>query len=248
MSDCIHSWDDRRNIALPGDEKQTLEFCVEHFIDAYKEAIEKSNSFSVALSGGSTPKAIFSMLTKPPYVSQIEWKKVHLFWSDERSVDPTDPESNYRMAMEAGFKTVGIPQSQIHRMKSEFDIEENAKRYEELLYDNLKNKGFDYLMLGMGEDGHTASLFPGTKALEITDQLVVANIVPQKNTSRMTLTFPCINSSSNIVLYVLGEKKQELLKEIYSHKKPRYPVEEVGTELHQALWIADDAAARLLSL
>ena len=248
MSNCIHSWDERRNIAIPGDEKETLIFCVEHFITAYKDAISKTGCFTVALSGGSTPKAIFSLLTTPPYVSQIDWTKVHLFWSDERSVSPDDLESNFHMAMEAGFKSVGIPLPQIHRMKAETNIEEEAKLYEELLHRKLKNKGFDYLMLGMGEDGHTASLFPGTKALKIQDRLVVANHVPQKDTWRMTLTYPCINSSKNIVLYVLGEKKQKLLEEIYSHKKPCYPVEQVGTDLHKALWIADKEAAKLLDL
>ncbi len=247
MANCIHAWDKRRDIAIPGDELETLTFSVEHFITAYKEAVKEKGSFTIALSGGSTPKAIFSMLTTSPYVSQIDWSKVHLFWSDERSVSPDDPESNFHMAMEAGFKSVGIPPAQIHRMKAELNIEQEAKLYEELLHRKLKNKGFDYLMLGMGEDGHTASLFPETKALEIQDQLVAANHVPQKDTWRMTLTYPCINSSKNIVLYVLGAKKQKLLEEIYSHKKPCYPVERVGTDLHKALWITDKDASKLLS-
>lgn len=248
MLNCLYSWDERRSLAIPGSEKETLTFCVEHIILAYKEAVKKTGSFTVALSGGSTPKAIFFLLTTPPYVSQIDWAKVHLFWSDERSVSPDDPESNYRMAMEAGFKSVGIPLLQIHRMKAEGNIQEEAKLYDELLQNKLKNKGFDYLMLGMGEDGHTASLFPNTKALEVRDRLVVANHVPQKDTWRMTLTFPCINASKNIVIYILGSKKQKLLQEIYSHKEPCYPVEQVGTEIHQALWIADKDAAELLAL
>ena len=84
MSNCIHPWDERRNIAIPGDEKETLAFCVKHIITSYKESVAKTGSFTVALSGGSTPKAIFSLLTTPPYVSQIDWTKVHLFWSDEK--------------------------------------------------------------------------------------------------------------------------------------------------------------------
>lgn len=248
MTSCIHSWDDRRNIAIPGDEKETLLFCVEHILSAYKEAVAKTGSFTVALSGGSTPKAIFSLLTASPYASEIDWNKVHLFWSDERSVPPNDPDSNFHMAMEAGFKSVGIPPNQIHRMKAESNIEEEAKIYEKLIQHKLKNKGFDYLMLGMGEDGHTASLFPETEALKIQDHLVAANHVPQKNTWRMTLTFPCINAAKHIVLYVLGEKKQKLLEEIYSHKKPCYPVEQIGTDIHPALWIVDKEAAKLLPI
>ncbi len=139
---------------------------------------------------------------------------------------------------------MGIPPGQIHRMEGEIDIEKGATEYEKLI--KAEVKAFDYLMLGMGEDGHTASLFPGTEALKVKDKLVVANKVPQKNTIRMTLTYPCINAAKNIVLYVLGEKKQLMLKEIYSHKQPCYPVEEVGTTSNKALWIVDTAAAKLL--
>jgi len=247
MSNCIHKWDERRNIAVPGNEKETLTFCVKHILSSYKTAVEQKGSFKVALSGGSTPKAIFALLTSPPYVSEMDPHKIHLFWSDERSVPPDHPESNYKMAMDAGFARLGIPAPQIHRMVAEKNIEEEAKAYDKLLASEVKD-GFDYLMLGMGEDGHTASLFPGTKALCIKNVSVVANEVPEKNTVRMTLTFPCINASKNIVIYVLGDKKKKLLHEIFLNKKPSYPIEEVGTQKHAALWIADKEAAELLPL
>lgn len=246
LKSCIYPWDARRDIAVPGNEKQTLQFCVDHFLEACKKAIEEKGSFYVALSGGSTPKALFSLITHPPYSSLIDWSKVHLFWSDERRVSPDDPDSNFHMAMQAGFKDVGIPSQQIHRMKAEGDIEKEAAAYEELLKTVLKGKGFDYLMLGMGEDGHTASLFPGTKALQEKESLVVANPVPQKNTVRMTLTFSCINASKSIVLYVLGKNKKEKVAEIFSLQSLIYPVQSVGTKEHKALWITDDEAASFL--
>ena len=132
-------WDERRNVMVVGDTETTLKFCVDHFLKAYEEALLKYGSFSVALSGGSTPKALFALLTTPPYVSKINWSKVHLFWSDERAVSPDDPDSNFHMAMEAGFSKVPIPASQIHRMVAEKDIEQNALAYENLIKSHLKS-------------------------------------------------------------------------------------------------------------
>ena len=248
MLNSIKSWDERRDVALPGDHKETLKFALEHLLNAYKEAIAAKGAFYIALSGGSTPKALFSLLTIPPSSLEIDWKKVHLFWSDERSVPKDDPDSNYHMAMEAGFAKIGIPDNQIHRMEAESLIEEHALNYEKLIRSTLKGKGFDYLMLGMGEDGHTASLFPGTKGLQSLDRLVIANYIPEKNTWRMTLTFECINASSHIVLYILGKGKKEKISEVLSLKESIYPVQQIGTKTHKALFIIDNDAAELLKL
>ena len=238
----LKPWDDRRDIAVPGDAKATYEFCLEHFLKAYNAAVEEKGSFFVALSGGSTPKNIFKLLTSPAHVEKVDWTKVHLFWSDERSVPPEDPDSNYKMAMDAGFSSLPIPPEQIHRMVAEKEIEKGAMQYEELLKKTLQGKGLDYLMLGMGDDGHTASLFPGTKALGETQKLVVANHVPQKKTDRMTFTFTCINQAKEIVIYVVGKNKQEKVQEILSLEDNVYPVQHVGTKEHKALWILDTEA------
>ncbi len=239
------NFDERRSIAIPGDVTAALLFSANHFITAYKKAISEKGSFKAALSGGSTPKALFALLTTSPYAEQIDWDKVHLFWSDERAVSPEDPDSNYHMAMESGFSKVGIPPTQIHRMAAEVSIENQALAYEQLLHKEIPT-GFDYLMLGMGEDGHTASLFPQTAGLSTLNRWVIANYIPQKSIWRMTLTFDCINSAQNIVLYVLGKGKQEKVLEIFSEKPGIYPVERVGTKQHPALWILDDEAAALL--
>lgn len=240
----IH-WDAGRDVMKAGSHEQTLKAGADHFVKIYQESLSQYGSFSVALSGGSTPKALFSLLTKEPYVSLFDWSKVFLFWSDERAVAPDDPDSNYHMAMQAGFSDVPLPKSHIHRMVAEEDIEQNAIKYETLIKSHLKGRGFDLVMLGMGEDGHTASLFPGTEGLKAKEKLVIANYVPQKNSWRMTLTFECINQSRHIVIYVLGKSKQEMVKKSLS-SKGLYPIENIGTKAHKALWILDDEAAFLL--
>lgn len=241
------SWDERRDIASPGDKETTLAFAAHHFINCGKEAIKSHKFFTVALSGGSTPKAIFEKLSSTDYAGELDWSKVLLFWSDERSVPPTDPESNFRIAMDAGLKTLSIPQEHVFRMEGEENIEANAQAYEEKIQEILGPRPFDLVMLGMGEDGHTASLFPGTKALDEKTAFVVANEVPQKKTWRMTLTYPCINRAKNIVLYVLGNSKAPTIKQVFLEKHdPPYPVSLIGSPGNKALWIVDLEAARPL--
>lgn len=241
-------WDDRRDLIIPGDEPATIAFCIKHFVTTAQKAIEKHDHFFVALSGGTTPKAMFAEITKPPYSEAIDWSKVHLFWSDERSVPPDHPDSNYKMAMDSGFASLPIPEKNIHRMKAEKDILEAAQVYEKEIRKTLHHHPFDLVMLGMGEDGHTASLFPHTEALEITGRLAVANHVPQKNTHRMTLTFECINQARNIAIYVLGPKKKHVIAEVLS-SPPQFanlPAQRVGTPTHKALWITDKETGSLL--
>jgi 6-phosphogluconolactonase len=238
------SWDERRNIVVPGDAKTTLIFCVEHFIALAKKAISNHGSFFTALSGGSTPKAIFESLSSTPYAQMIEWNKVHLFWSDERAVPPEHFESNYHMAMHSGLKAVSIPKEQIHRMHAEEHIEENALAYEEQIATTLQGRPFDLVMLGMGEDGHTASLFPYTAGLNAKDRKVIANYIPEKKTWRMTLTYECINEAHQSVIYVLGASKKLMLAKVLTSAEQfdQYPIQKVGTPTHPALWIADEAA------
>jgi 6-phosphogluconolactonase len=232
-------------LIVPGDYDATLHFSVEHFITTCRDAIQDHDSFFVALSGGSTPKAIYEILCQPDYSSEIEWDKVHLFWSDERSVPPSNPDSNYHMAMKAGFEKMLLAPGYIHRMIAEENIEENAKRYEEKILKTLDGQSFDLVMLGMGEDGHTASLFPNTVGLKSKGRLVIANYVPQKETWRMTLTFDCINDAAKTVFYVMGKAKAEMVARIFT-TDPSLPCQLVGTPDHPALWITDEAAASLI--
>lgn len=234
--------DERRKIIVPGDEETTVQYAVDHFVTLAQRAIVDHGAFFVALSGGSTPKRIYAEL--PKYKDVVDWKRVFLFWSDERSVPPEDPESNYHMAMTSGLEKLGIPDNQIFRMHAEVDIEENAKAYEKQIRKTIGIRTFDLIMLGMGDDGHTASLFPGTKGLTVQDRLVIANEVPQKNTWRMTFTFPLINSAQ-AVFYVLGKNKAKPLASVFQGDS--LPAARVGTREHPALWIVDNAAAIFLT-
>lgn len=241
----INRWDSRRDLIIPGDHYSTILFCADHWISICNRAIEKHGSFFVALSGGSTPKSIFERLTVHPFESRIDWSKVYLFWSDERAVPPDDQESNYHMAMEAGFKKMPIPPEHIYRMQAETDIEAHAHSYEKTIESVLKGRPFDLVMLGMGDDGHTASLFPHSQALKEQEKLVVANYLEDKKTWRMTFTFKCINQAAHIAIYVLGANKKYILAEaLYPPDQfDRFPVQQVGTAENRALWIADESAA-----
>lgn len=241
----VRPYDERRNFVIPGNSQDTIRFAVEQLISIAQEAIASRDVFTIALSGGSTPKAIFELLSKEPYSKQIPWDKVLIFWSDERNVPPDDPESNYCMAMQAGLKTLPIPSENIFRMQAEGDIDKSAAEYDRLILKNIPMGKFDLMMLGMGEDGHTASLFPKTHALHANDRLAVANYIPQKNTWRMTLTYKCINSARNIVIYVIGKSKAAMLKFVLTapYNPDELPVQRVGDEEHKALWIVDNAAA-----
>ena len=238
----LKPFDARRNLFI-GDD--AIAFAVEHWIHSAKRAILQKGRFAVALSGGSTPKAIYAEVIKE---KGIDWSKVWLFWSDERAVKPDHPDSNYKMAMEF-FSQIPIPPQQIFRMKAETEIEKHAKEYEELITRHLDAHLFDLVMLGIGEDGHTASLFPNTKALLEEKRLVVANAVPQMNTRRMTFTFPCINGSSEIAIYALGASKKDIVpKVLHAAIVSPYPSSRIGTHDHPALWTLDRAAAQKLSI
>ncbi|MEZ5314679.1 MAG: 6-phosphogluconolactonase [Chlamydiales bacterium] len=241
--------DERRLIQIPGNYDQTILFAVDKWIEYANESIKDHNFFSVALSGGTTPKAIFQKLVNQAHL--IDWSKIYVFWSDERSVLPCHPESNYRMAMEeSGLEKLPIPKNQIYRMVAESDIERNATNYEKIIQRVLGTHPFDLIMLGLGDDGHTASLFPNTQGLIAKDQLIVANYIPQKNTWRMTMTYKCINSARHTCMYVLGSKKIKIIEKIltsdYNYKN--YPAQNIGTKLNPSLWILDKEASKKIYL
>lgn len=244
----IESFDERRDIVIPGNTEETILFCVNQFLEIGNEAIQKNGIFTAALSGGHTPTSIFKELSKPAYRQLIDWTKVLCFWSDERSVPPNHPESNYFNAMHAGLATLPLPPENIFRMPAEDNIEENALAYEKLIRKKVPSLQFDLIMLGMGEDGHTASLFPLTHALHTKDRLVIANYVPQKNTWRMSLTYECIHMAKNICIYVLGANKASMVAKVLlgPYDPDHLPVQRIGTPSHKALWILDTEASEQL--
>lgn len=230
-----------RAVIVPGDQEKTLQFAIEEWVKSANESISRQGHFAVALSGGSTPKAIYAGLTQ--YKDAIDWSKVLLFWSDERNVPSNHPESNYSMAMEF-LGVLPILQNNIFAMKGTGDLEVNARDYEKLIQDHIGT--FDLMMLGMGEDGHTASLFPKTHGLHTLGRIVIANFVPQKDTWRLSVTFDCINQSKKINVYVLGEAKADMIKKVFNEScdSDILPVQRVGTEPNPALFILDEAAAQ----
>ncbi|HSU68701.1 MAG TPA: 6-phosphogluconolactonase, partial [Tepidisphaeraceae bacterium] len=162
----------------------------ERFVDAAGQAIEAHGKFSVVLSGGHTPKAMFELLSQEPFRSQVTWEKVEVFFGDERCVPPESEESNYRMARESLLANVPIPGDNVYRIRGEIAPQEAAIEYGQMLKEKFGDGGLDLVMLGMGPDGHTASLFPGTEALHEIKHRVVANFVPKLNAWRVTMTAP----------------------------------------------------------
>ena len=193
----------------------------ELFVSAVAAAAEARGVARVAISGGTTPKVMFGLLAdqSQPYFARVPWDRLHLFWVDERCVPPTDPESNYRMTNEAMLSKVPLPPAQIHRMEGELDPGVAASRYEAALRTEFRLEGaetpvFDLVLLGMGNDGHTASLFPHTAALYEMVRLVVANHVPQMDTWRITLTWPVINQGREVAFLIEGAGKTQVLHDV----------------------------------
>ncbi len=243
----IQSWDERRDLIVTKDKEQAIAFSAEQWIHSAMRSIQQRGRFAVALSGGSTPKEIYHFLASH-YQSAIDWGKVWLFWSDERAVPPNHPESNYKMAMQS-FQSLPIPPSQILRMKAEQNIEQQAADYEDFIQRTLGPHLLDLVMLGIGEDGHTASLFPRTTALQEQTKLVVANFLPDTNQWRMTFTYPCIHRSAHATIYAIGAKKQAIVPlALQAAYTSPFPISSIGSTERKALWILDRAAAHLLPI
>jgi 6-phosphogluconolactonase len=212
---------------------------------SFAKSAKERERFAVALAGGSTPKTLYELLATR-YRDTLDWDKVHAFFGDERTVPPDHEDSNYRMAYEALISRV--PVGSVHRMRGELDPAEAAALYEKELGEFFGGPPrFDLVLLGIGEDGHTASLFPGTPALDVTDRWAVENPVEKLNTIRLTLTIPAINAAKQVIFLVAGESKAEALKEILEgdadpHEYPAKLIQPEGGPI----WMVDQAAAQLL--
>jgi 6-phosphogluconolactonase len=226
-----------------------------HFVEMVSEAVAARGRARIAISGGSTPKPAFQLLADPnqPWRARMPWENLDLYWVDERTVPPDAADSNYRMTREALLDHVPLKPEQIHRMEGELDPHVAASRYESELRNSFRLEGaesprFDLIALGMGDDGHTASLFPHTEAIHEMSRLVIANQVPQKDTWRITLTWPVINHASSVFFLIAGADKAEILNQVLTG--PRDP-EKLPSQL---IWpssgiltlILDKAAAAFL--
>jgi 6-phosphogluconolactonase len=236
------------SVHVYGSSEELSRAAAREFAARAEEAIEERGRFAVVLAGGSTPETMYGILARD-YIDGIDWSKVYVFFGDERSVPPHHEDSNLKMASEVLLDHV--PVANVHRIRGELSPEEAADAYEEELRTFFQTEDvprFDLILLGIGADGHTASLFPWTTALEVHDRWVVANPVPRLGTTRITLTVPVINAALAVYFLVEGEDKAEALREVLEgDADPRaYPAKLVQPPGGQE-WMVDQSAASLLS-
>ena len=225
----------------------------EQFIARANKAVAHSGRFTVALSGGSTPKALYSRLASVQFRDRVDWSRTHLFWGDERCVPPDHPESNFRMVHETLLSKISMPPENIHRIAGENEPAEAAVAYESELktlfrLENGARPAFDLILLGMGEDGHTASLFPGTTVLDEVKHLVAAIYVAKLRSYRLTLTLPVINAAAQVTFLVSGTSKAKIVREILCSPEASfdYPAARVRPSEGQLTWMFDADAAKEL--
>ena len=227
----------------------------QYLVEMAGEALDYHGRVRIAISGGSTPRAAFQVLADPnqPWRWRMPWENLDLYWVDERCVPPDNAESNYRMTREALLDQVPLKPGQIHRMEGELEPEVAANRYESELRNSFRLEGaesprFDLIALGMGDDGHTASLFPHTEAIHELNRLVTANHVPRIDAWRITLTWPVINHASSIFFLIAGADKAAILKEVLTGPcdVDRLPSQLIWPASGILTLILDRAAAALL--
>ncbi|NDJ52080.1 MAG: 6-phosphogluconolactonase [Chloroflexi bacterium] len=218
------------------------------------QAVAERGMFTIALSGGSTPRTVYSMMAADPWRGQAPWQDTYVFFGDERRVHHSDPESNYRMARETLLDHVPIPPNQVFPMPGEGLLKTAMLDYKKELRKVFKPgfkefPRFDFVLLGMGEDAHIASIFPGTRAVSEGSEMVLAYLVPQMNVERMTLTLPVINNALQIVVQVVGQHKADALAKVLEgdYRPSTYPAQALEPVDGQLIWLVDQAAASKLT-
>lgn len=221
------------------------------FVSTSRNSIAAKKRFAVAISGGSTPRRLYMLLGSDAYRHQVDWQHVHLFWADERCVPKEDEASNFRTAFDTLLSKVAIPDKNIHRIKGEEVPDKAARDYEEEMrrfFGESERPRFDLIILGMGEDGHTASLFPGSKSLDETVRLAIPVYLEESQKNRITLTLPVLNDADQILFLVAGPSKAAVLFEILGdgEKRKRFPAGMIRPTHGTMTWLVDhEAAGRL---
>jgi 6-phosphogluconolactonase len=234
------------------DAEAVARAAAEEFARLAREAVDERGAFSVALSGGTTPRRVYELLASADFSPRVPWAGVHVFFGDERQVPPDHAESNYRMANEALLARVPLPAENVHRIEGVGDARANASDYESVMRgffgDAAEWPRLDLVFLGMGDDGHTASLFPGTEALGEGRAWVAANWVEKLGVWRVTLTAPVINSARNVVFLVTGAGKAERLREVLAGERDtaRLPSQLIEPREGELFWYLDRSAAAQL--
>ena len=252
-----------KNVKIFPDRDSLAEAVARQFLKVAVKAIAARGRCSIALAGGSTPRKIYSLLASEKFVRRVGWQFVHIFWSDERCVPPDHSDSNYRMARETLLDHVPLPKDNIHRIRGEIEPAKAAIDYERRLlsffYPRLRKKEaggseltprFDLILLGLGEDGHTASLFPGNSVLDEKERLIVSVYAPPKITPRwrITMTLPVLNNASNLFLVAAGTRKREIVRMILKDPKAsreHYPAAMVRPRKGIIWWLDEGAAGSM---
>ena len=214
------------------------------------ESIVTRGRFTIALSGGTTPRTLYGLLGGEPYLSQIDWALVHIFWSDERCVPPDSPDSNYHMAQEVLLSRIPIPAQQVHRMPADQpDRDAASQAYAEEMQRTFGTNGipsFDLIQLGMGPEGHTASLFPHQASLHEQQRLVIPVSVPKPPPDRLTFTPPVLNAARNVLFLVTGADKADALHAVLEgpYQPDEYPAQIVRPPHGEVVWMLDTAVAQ----
>lgn len=218
--------------------------------DLIGEVLKTEDRFTFVLSGGSTPKELYALLAKEPYITSIPWEKVHFFWGDERAVPFDDDRNNAKMCYEELLNHVQVPAENIHIMRTDIDPEKAAVEYENILKDYFGDSDFtfDLVLLGMGDDGHTLSLFPGTQVIHETERWVSAFYLPAQDMYRITLTAPVVNAAKKVAFMAVGKGKAETLKNVLEGEVDldKFPSQIIQPDKGQLHWFVDKQAAELL--
>jgi 6-phosphogluconolactonase len=215
-----------------------------------EKTLAQQPRFTIALSGGSTPKALHTLLAKPPLRDRIDWQRVHVFWGDERYVPITDERNNARMAYNTLLDHVPVRPEHVHVMRSDVPALVSMADYAQTLHQYFDGEPhtFDLVLLGMGDDGHTLSLFPGTEVVHENEAWTAAYFLPQQDMYRLTLTAPVVNRAAVVAFLVAGASKAQPLREVLQgeYRPDTYPSQRIRPEMGQLVWFADEAAAALL--
>ncbi len=238
-------------IVVTTDAAALAALAARRFVQVVGAAQSHSRNARVALSGGSTPRALFALLANDEFINRVDWRAIDVFWGDERTVPPDHPDSNYRMASETLLSLVPIPENHVHRMRCELGPDEAAREYEREIKTVFQGASpsnppqFDLVLLGIGGDGHTASLFPDTDALSVRNRLVVANPVPRQQTIRLSLTVPVLLAAKEVLFLVAGsDKAPAVQRAIEGAWNPAETPSQYLREAHgHVVWLLDKAAA-----
>jgi 6-phosphogluconolactonase len=240
----------KSQVLIASSQQAWVDESLQIILQIAEQAAAQRGRFSLVLSGGSTPRSIYQVLAEPEKSNRIDWSCTHIFWGDERAVPPDHPDSNYRMAKQALLEHIPIPPENVFRIKGELSPGDAAEEYEEQIETFFKgrDKHFDLILLGLGGDGHTASLFPDSDALSENQRWVAANYAPSQQAWRVTLTYPALLSSHKAIFLVNGAGKSKVLSQIIQDPQnaSQFPAANVVANHPNLIWILDQGAAKHL--